>query len=223
MKCLTLKHGTEQAMCLTKSVVETLLIPQMHVYSIDKSGEPAQDEYGIPFIDNNRGTNLAENVHKQIVHLFGTWTTGVEMADYLLTQFRHCHNHRMSERRRNNFPKIYGEEEIKLFSLLIRTKCTDLNMDTMDIEWCKHLDGINIFPKLPAYLRKYLTTFQKNKFTRECDVIFLQQYNIVPYNSFFKYYCQCCTTGTSDCLTAPAHATLRSSRLETMFLLLLLI
>ena len=33
----------------------------------------------------------------------------------------------------------------------------------MAIEWCKKVDGINIFPKLPVYLRTHYTKWQQNQ------------------------------------------------------------
>ena len=33
----------------------------------------------------------------------------------------------------------------------------------MAIEWCKHVDGITIFPKLPVYLRNHHTQWTKNR------------------------------------------------------------
>ena len=37
----------------------------------------------------------------------------------------------------------------------------------MAIEWCKHVDGAAIFPKLPAYLRTYHTKWQRNQRVRD--------------------------------------------------------
>ena len=65
------------------------------------------------------------------------------------------------------FLPLHGEEENKLFSRLVRTTCSDLDMNKMAIEWCKHVDGVEIFPKLPAYLRKHLAVYQKNHRIRE--------------------------------------------------------
>ena len=49
---------------------------------------------------------------------------------------------------------VHGASEARLFIRLV------LEMPTFDdvfmaIEWCKHIDGHLIFPKLPVYLRMY--------------------------------------------------------------------
>ena len=79
---------------------------EFYYQSLDAKGEPAFDEHGIALLDCNRGTNDVENSHKQIITTFGTWCTGVEMADCLLAERRHRYNHRVSERRRRGFPKL---------------------------------------------------------------------------------------------------------------------
>ena len=62
---------------------------------------------------------------------------------------------------------VHGEEEGKLFDLLVRTTCADLDMDRMALEWCKHVDGVNISPKLPVYLRTYHSAWTRNQRVRE--------------------------------------------------------
>ena len=62
---------------------------------------------------------------------------------------------------------LHGEAENKLFSRLVRTTRSDLDMDKMAIEWCKYVDGVEIFPKLPAYLRKHLAVYKKNQRNRQ--------------------------------------------------------
>ena len=63
-------------------------------------------KYGMVVIGCLRGTNQTEAFHKGTVTTFGTWTTGIEMSDCLLTKRRHRQNHRTSELRRPYFPKI---------------------------------------------------------------------------------------------------------------------
>ena len=65
------------------------------------------------------------------------------------------------------FLPVHGEEECKLFDLLVRTTCADLDMDRMALEWCKHVDGVNIFPKLLVYLRTYHSAWTRNQRVRE--------------------------------------------------------
>ena len=46
------------------------------------------DKFGIALLDCNSGTNEVEAIHKQLVALYGTWCTGVEMSDALLAERR---------------------------------------------------------------------------------------------------------------------------------------
>ena len=73
---------------------------------LNAKNEPAVNAHGLPLLDCTRGTNRPENVHKQIVTTFGTWHTGVEMADRLLEEWRHRYNQHCSEKRRLGFPKL---------------------------------------------------------------------------------------------------------------------
>jgi hypothetical protein len=73
---------------------------------LDSKGEPKKNKYGFEILDCNRGTNDVENIHKTLLTVFGTWHVGVEMSDCLLTERRHRHNHKVSERRRLGFPRI---------------------------------------------------------------------------------------------------------------------
>ena len=36
----------------------------------------------------------------------------------------------------------------------------------MALDWCGHVNGKTIFPKLPAYLRSYETTWKRNQAAR---------------------------------------------------------
>ena len=45
---------------------------------------------------------------------------------------------------------VITEEEMMLFHQLIRNQSGTINFDEMAVEWCKHVDGIRIFPKLPG-------------------------------------------------------------------------
>lgn len=73
---------------------------------LDRRGEPMVDQYGISLLDCNRGTNDVEAIHKQRVALYGTWKTGVQMSDALLSERRHRYNHKINERKRLGFPKF---------------------------------------------------------------------------------------------------------------------
>ena len=37
----------------------------------------------------------------------------------------------------------------------------------MAIQWCRRVDGVSIFPKLPVYLRTYETEWKRNRAARE--------------------------------------------------------
>ena len=62
---------------------------------------------------------------------------------------------------------VYGEEECKLFDKMVRSECSDLDMEKMAIKWCNYVDGENIFPKLPVYLRNHHSKWVRNQRVRE--------------------------------------------------------
>ena len=52
-------------------------------------------------------------------------------------------------------------EERKLFSrFILRTK--HFHAEKMAVDWCEHVDGSTIYPKLPVYLRTYHKKWEKN-------------------------------------------------------------
>jgi hypothetical protein len=66
------------------------------------------------------------------------------------------------------FVPIHSKKEKQLFTKLgltvIDANGAVIDFDAMALEWCNHVDGINIFPKLPVYLRTYWPTFQLQVF-----------------------------------------------------------
>ena len=63
---------------------------------------------------------------------------------------------------------VVGAEECQLFSKLVlemRDRASD--MEAMSIEWCKHVNGVTVFPKLPVYLRTYHAKWQKHQRVRD--------------------------------------------------------
>jgi hypothetical protein len=62
------------------------------------------------------------------------------------------------------FMPVHGEGEMKLFTQLIACS-TDAKPDfeQMALNWVKHVDGVDVFPKLPVYLRTYFTTWTRNQ------------------------------------------------------------
>ena len=216
---------------------------------LDKKGEPMIDRFGVALLNCNRGTNDVEAVHKQLVALYGTWCTGVEMSDALLSERQHRYNQKINERKRLGFPKlghydtwkidalqllveknhgvllypdwsdasdyketsesfgtvalhskelhealgevklanktlakftgemkylcramgvkvpflpIHGAAEAKLFTRLV-LELPVFDESLMAIEWCKHVTGTTIFPKLPVYLRMYYERWERNQ------------------------------------------------------------
>ncbi len=72
------------------------------------------DKFGIALLDCNRGTNDVEAIHKQLVALYGTWCTGVEMSDALLAERRHRYNQKINERMQVDFPKFGHSDTWKI-------------------------------------------------------------------------------------------------------------
>ena len=63
---------------------------------------------------------------------------------------------------------VVGKEENRLFEkLVLSAPQGPINFEQMAIEWCKKVDGINIFPKLPVYLRTHYTKWQRNQRVRD--------------------------------------------------------
>ena len=62
------------------------------------------------------------------------------------------------------FMPVHGECEMKLFTRLIANS-TDAkpDLEQMALNWVKHVDGVDVFPKLPVYLRTYYTTWTRNQ------------------------------------------------------------
>jgi hypothetical protein len=61
---------------------------------------------------------------------------------------------------------VHGEAENKLFSKLVLNQ-HGTDFDRMSIEWCKHVDGVAVFPKLPVYLRQHHAAWLRNSRTRD--------------------------------------------------------
>ena len=63
---------------------------------------------------------------------------------------------------------IHGKQELALFSKLALEQLggkenVSINFDALAIEWCSHVDGRIIFPKLPVYLKQHFTSWQRNQ------------------------------------------------------------
>lgn len=70
------------------------------------------------------------------------------------------------------FLPIVEIEEKTLFNKLILDFFGQGSFDAikMSIEWCKHVNGLSIFPKLPVHLRVYFTAWEKNHNAQEVQV-----------------------------------------------------
>jgi len=68
------------------------------------------------------------------------------------------------------FLPVTTREEKDLFSRLIRQGAS-VGHDALALEWMKHVDGKNIFPKLPVYIRTYLTKYHKSASARKSAAI----------------------------------------------------
>ena len=49
---------------------------------------------------------------------------------------------------------------------LVRDAVGPLNFEAMAIEWCKHVDGVDVWPKLPVYLRVHHASWEQNNRVR---------------------------------------------------------
>ena len=65
------------------------------------------------------------------------------------------------------FLPVHGEAEYRTFARFIHDMQHPYNYDQMAIEWCKHVDGKGIWPKLPVYLRTYHRQFERNQRVRD--------------------------------------------------------
>ena len=77
----------------------------MYTKELKPDGSIAKNKYGMDKIECCQGTNCVEAFHKNLEVSFGGWPVGVAMASVLLSERRHRHNHRTSERRRDDFPR----------------------------------------------------------------------------------------------------------------------
>ena len=61
---------------------------------------------------------------------------------------------------------VNGVPELKLFQDLA-VKQARFDSERMAIEWCDHVNGVTIFPKLPVYLRTHYESWKKNQRVRD--------------------------------------------------------
>ncbi|KAL7538491.1 hypothetical protein ACHAXR_008586 [Thalassiosira sp. AJA248-18] len=65
------------------------------------------------------------------------------------------------------FLPFASEEERKKFAQCVLTPGFPTCNDAASIEWCKFVDGVDIFPKLPVHIRTYREQFQRNERVRQ--------------------------------------------------------
>jgi hypothetical protein len=65
------------------------------------------------------------------------------------------------------FLPVTSREEFELFSSLMFHKMNKFDSCKMALLWADQVDGINIFPKLPAQLREYYKAWERNKRVRK--------------------------------------------------------
>ena len=65
------------------------------------------------------------------------------------------------------FLPVTGRREFELFNRLVMTAPSPINFDDLAVTWCQHVDAVDIFPKLPVYLRTYHATWQKNQLVKD--------------------------------------------------------
>lgn len=60
------------------------------------------------------------------------------------------------------FLPVHGAGEAKLFTRLV-LEMSVFNEALMSIEWCKHVNGATVLPKLPVYLRMSYERWERNQ------------------------------------------------------------
>jgi hypothetical protein len=75
-------------------------------------------------LDRNRDTNGVEAIHKQLVALYGTWCTGAEMSDALLSERRYRYNQKINERKRLDSPKNGHDDICKIDAIQLLVEKT---------------------------------------------------------------------------------------------------
>jgi hypothetical protein len=257
---------TAKAWAKAKGILTEILLgyysdpPGMCMYTkrMRRNGTVHKNKYGIEMIECIRGTNRTEAYHKNLIVTFRHWHTGIEMSDCLLSERRHRHNHRCSERRRFGFPTLghfdtWLVDQLQILVLANRGRVlypnwsnssdyrdTDESFDTVAIHsleldealkyewenrinkqavkltsdqsymcrrmgvplpflpfstqeenqlfancaladdfpmqnadeaaiaWCKYVDGVTIFPKLPVHIRTHKEAFERNMRVKDC-------------------------------------------------------
>ena len=93
----------------------------MFMHQLNKHGEPKKDSMGLFLCHSIRRTNLTKLRHKTLASICGTWKMGIEFSDCILTERNHRYNQRMSESKRDNYPKFghYDSWMVDLLQMLV--------------------------------------------------------------------------------------------------------
>ena len=108
---------------------------------------------------------------------------------------------------------IHGKSENSLFTRLALEQLSGkrnatIDFDALAIEWCRYVDGVNIFPKLPVYLRQHHAAWERNQ--RIKDAVQKAQLSIDELYQRFERDLPTAahaTSGASDSATGGAAAT----------------
>ena len=65
------------------------------------------------------------------------------------------------------FVPVVRKEEKMLFNRMLLGMEGTPDFDKMAIDWCMHVDGVNIFPKLPVYLRRHYSNYLHSQQVRD--------------------------------------------------------
>ena len=65
-------------------------------------------------------------------------------------------------------PFITDEENKQFAECVLRNDFPIDDEDKAAIEWCKYVDGVKIFPKLPVHIRIHCDEFERNQRVRNC-------------------------------------------------------
>jgi hypothetical protein len=113
-----------------------------YIVRINHNDEPKKNAYGLTLLDCNRGVNDVEANHKQYVALCGTWCTGVEIPDALLSEKRHRGNIRVNERKTLGYPQIGHYDTWKMYQLVV-----DKNHWALFYPYCSNASDLRETPE----------------------------------------------------------------------------
>lgn len=66
------------------------------------------------------------------------------------------------------FQPFSGEKEFKAYAKFVIENNAGKDDVAAAVEWCKHVDGIDVLPKLPSHLRTHREEWDRNQRVKEC-------------------------------------------------------